>query len=342
MREKLPPSEALIVSCLHNAYGLEVTTLTLLPLGADLNASVYKAQTKNETPYFIKLKCGHQHEMSIAILELLHAAGIQQIILPIKTLHGQSTQLIEGHTLIVYPFIEGENGFNHTLTGQQWMTLGKTLRQVHEIDVPVSLQKQVRKEGYSSKWREAVRLFYSQIEAEPAGDEFALQFVKVMKEKKALICHLVERAEELGQKLQNQASQFVLCHSDIHGGNVLIDKDGALYIVDWDEPIMAPKERDLMFIGGGVANVWNKPHEEKLFYEGYGKCDVQAALLSYYRCERIVEDIAHFIPELLLATAKSKNRQETYKHFVDMFESQGVVDRALNSTLYNFDERDFP
>lgn len=32
-------------------------------------------------------------------------------------------------------------------------------------------------------------------------------------------------------------------------------------IVDWDEPIMAPKERDLMFIGGGVANVWNDPSE---------------------------------------------------------------------------------
>ena len=30
-----------------------------------------------------------------------------------------------------------------------------------------------------------------------------------------------------------------------------------------------PKERDLMFIGGGVANVWNKPHEETLFYKGY-------------------------------------------------------------------------
>ena len=34
-----------------------------------------------------------------------------------------------------------------------------------------------------------------------------------------------------------------------------------IYIVDWDEPIMAPKERDLMFIGGGVANVWNKPRK---------------------------------------------------------------------------------
>ncbi len=32
---------------------------------------------------------------------------------------------------------------------------------------------------------------------------------------------------------------------------MLIDANDALYIVDWDNPILAPKERDLMFIGGG-------------------------------------------------------------------------------------------
>ena len=31
---------------------------------------------------------------------------------------------------------------------------------------------------------------------------------------------------------------------------MLIHENSDIYIVDWDEPIMAPKERDLMFIGG--------------------------------------------------------------------------------------------
>ena len=47
-----------------------------------------------------------------------------------------------------------------------------------------------------------------------------------------------------------------MCHKDIHGGNILIRTDGqppVLYILDWDDPILAPKERDLMFIGGGIA-----------------------------------------------------------------------------------------
>lgn len=128
---------------------------------------------------------------------------------------------------------------------------------------------------------------------------------------------------------QNQPSQFVLCHSDLHGGNILLDESNALYIVDWDEPIMAPKERDLMFIGGGVANVWNKPHEVDLYYQGYGKTCVNLLLLAYYRHERIVEDIAIYGQQLLLSGAGGQDRMKWYEEFIAQFEPQGVVEIAL-------------
>ena len=140
------------------------------------------------------------------------------------------------------------------------------------------------------------------------------------------------RFQELGQKLKDQPTKFVLCHSDIHGGNVLINGNNPIYIVDWDDPIMAPKERDLMFIGG-VANVWNKPHEEEFFYKGYGVTEVNVAMLAYYRHERIVEDIALYGQELLLTTAGGANRQEMFKQFVAMFEPQGVVDIAFKTDI---------
>ena len=66
----------------------------------------------------------------------------------------------------MYPFIEGQDGFSRDLTDEQWFTLGKALRQVHEIDVPPSIQNQLRREVYSPKWREAVRSIYTHIEAQ--------------------------------------------------------------------------------------------------------------------------------------------------------------------------------
>ena len=168
-------------------------------------------------------------------------------------------------TLIVYPFVDGQNGFCCHLNDDQWVALGKALKQVHELDVPQSIKNQIRKETYSSKWREAVRSLDAHIDEDLAGDETALKLKAFMKEHRVIIHRLINRAEFLSQKIQKQSPEFVLCHSDIHGGNVLIDGKGAIYIVDWDEPIMAPKERDLMFIGGGVANVWNDLREEEFF-----------------------------------------------------------------------------
>lgn len=331
MLEKHIVSDPIIISCLNTYYDIEVASLTFLPLGADMNASVYKAQTFNQKTYFVKIKHGHHHDVSIEIIELLQCAGIRQIIPPVKTIHGRTTQYMDDFTLIVYPFVEGQDGFSRNLTDDQWTTLGQALKQVHEVEVPPSIQSRIRREAYSSKWREIVRSLYPHIETEAIPDEITLKLQKFMKKNLPAIHRLVDRAEELGKKLQSRSAKFVLCHSDIHAGNVLIAGNDEIYIVDWDEPIIAPKERDLMFIGGGVGNVWNKPHEEKLFYKGYGNTEVDWSLLAYYRHERIVEDIAIYSRELLLTTAGGKDRPAMYRQFIDMFAPQGVVEIAFKT-----------
>jgi len=333
MVEKRATSDQAIIRCLSANYGIDVAILTLLPLGADTNASVYKAQTADQKSYFIKLKQGHKHEISVEIVELLHRAGIPQMIPPVKTIHNKPTQLVDDCTLIVYPFVEGQDGFHRSLTDDQWTTLGKVLRQIHEVEVPLPLQNQIRHETYSAKWRDIVRSIYVYVEDKLFNDEIALKLQKFMKENMLVIRRLVEHAEQLGKKLQDQPPKFVLCHSDIHAGNVLMNGTHQMYILDWDEPILAPKERDLMFIGGGVGNVWNQPHEEKLFYQGYGKTEVDRTILSYYRHERIVEDIAIYSREILLTGGKGKERLEMYKHFIDLFAPQGVVEIAFQTDV---------
>ena len=122
----------------------------------------------------------------------------------------------------MYPFVDGQNGFSSNLTDDQWVTLGKALRQVHEIEVPSSIQNQIRREIYSPKWRETVQSSLFILKLGPIGDEIAIKLLEFMKENIIAIHRLVDRAEELGQNLKDQSTKFVLCHSDIHGGNVLM------------------------------------------------------------------------------------------------------------------------
>src|SRR5204863_194590 len=122
---------------------------------------------------------------------------------------------------------------------------------------------------------------------EPIAQELAL-FVQAQRDP---IIRLVERAEYHAAALAAHPPECVLCHADIHAGNLLLDANGALYIVDWDNPTLAPKERDLMSIGAGLFGDWHTPREqETLFYMGYGAAEIDPHALAYYRFERILQD----------------------------------------------------
>lgn len=320
----------LIIHFLSAYYSIEIETLELLSLGADRNASVYKAESADHKVYFVKMRQGAFSEARLEVMSLLQQAGVKEIFSPIRTRERKQVQQVGDFTLIVYPFIEGQSGFNRSLSDQQWVQFGKTLKRIHAIQVPKTVQMHIRLEGFSSKWRDAVRSLYHRTQG--PSDEIGTKFWEFLKERKEVIDRLLNRAEWLKEKLEAHPFPQVLCHSDLHAGNLLLDKEGNFYLIDWDDPIMAPKERDLMFIGGGVGNVWNRKEEEMLFYEGYGKTELNEVLIAYYRHERILEDIVDYAEALLWQDRSIKDSAEMYRQFVAMFEPQGVVDIALQAS----------
>ena len=165
------------------------------------------------------------------------------------------------------------------------------------------LNCQTRNETYSPEWREKVKVLLEQVQERTFAKPVAAQLAECMKNKASEILHLVRSAELLSSILKLDSPELVLCHSDIQAGNILCDSAGDLYIVDWDTPILAPKERDLMFIGGGVGSIWNSAPEEILFYRGYGKTEIKPVALAYCRFERILQDIGPFDEQLLMADA---------------------------------------
>ena len=330
MLEKPNIPDGRIISSLQREYGLQVAQLEFLPLGADLGTAVYRVVADDGTAFFLKLRKGFE-EITVTVPLFLQSQGIQEIISPRETNSKQGWADFGEYKLILYPFIEGNDGFERELTDAHRKTLGAALKEIHNAKIPPALERTIPKETFDLKWRERLRLFQRQVESHPQEDPTAAKLAEFMKSRRDEITHLLARTQELGSKLQSQPLQFVLCHTDLHGGNILIRTDGqppVLYIVDWDNPLLAPKERDLMFIGGGIDHIWKGEREEAVFYEGYGKTGINVAAMAYYRYERIIEDLAVIAEQLLLTDEGGADRERSYGWFTSNFEPGSTIEIA--------------
>lgn len=322
--------DELIISRLQEEYGLQVTELTFLPLGADMGTAVYRVVTDDQTAYFLKLRKGFE-EIVVTVPIFLKSQGIQEIISPLETKSKQGWADFGDYKLILYPFIEGKNGFEMELTNSHKRTFGAAFKVIHSVQIPPELKRLIPQETYSPHWRESVQTFQAQVENHIFDDPTAKKLAEFMKIKRDEITHLVECAEQLASELQSEPLEFVLCHTDIHGGNILISNRDELYIVDWDAPIIAPKERDLMFIGGGIDEIWKSAREETVFYEGYGETDINITALAYYRYERVIEDLAVICEQLLLTDEGGADREQAYRWFTSNFEAGQTIEIADNT-----------
>ncbi len=332
MLEKPNLQDEKLIACLQDAYGLQIVHVTFLPLGADPNTAVYRAITADSVPYFVKLRSGVFDETSVALPKLLSDQGIAQIIPPVATQTGKLWANLEAFTVILYPFVAGRNGYEVNLSDNHWRAFGTALKRIHTAPVPPGLRQRIQRERYSAQGRESVRMFLTDLAHHALRHPIAQKLAAFLQERRAAILDLVGRAERLAQRLQANAPALIVCHSDLHAGNILIDSTSNFYIVDWDNPILAPKERDLMFVGGGQGFTGHTAQEEEtLFYQGYGETQINPIALAYYRYERIVQDIAVYCEELLLTDEGEAQREQSLHYLMSNFLPNGTIDLAYGS-----------
>jgi spectinomycin phosphotransferase len=332
MLEKPDLADERIVACLNKEYGLRIAEISFLPLGADRNTAVYRAVAEDGTPFFLKLRGGYFDETSVALPKFLSDQGIAQIIAPLTTSAGRLWASLDAFKVILAPYVEARNGYQVDFSDHHWREFGAAMKRVHTVVVPPALRRHIRSETYSPRWREVARSFLRRVEESAFEDPVAARVAALLKTKRDLVLDLVARAEDRAQALQARPQEPVLCHSDLHAGNLLIDASDALYIVDWDDPILAPKERDLMFAGGAQGFAGHTPQEEEaLFYQGYGQAPIDPLALAYYRYERIVQDIAVFCEQLLLTDEGGEDREPSFRYLASNFLPNGTVEVAYRS-----------
>jgi spectinomycin phosphotransferase len=333
MLEKPELKDEALIYCLQQAYSLRLSGIVFLPLGADQNTAVYRVTDQDGIDYFLKLRGGAFNQAGVTVPKYLSDQGMMQIIPPLTTLSGALCTSLAAYRVVLYPYVEGQHAFERKLSEEQWIQLGAALKRFHTTDFPPAITDSIPREEFSPQWRDQVSGYLAQIQGESFNDPLKAETAAFLRSERETTLELIRRAEGYAQKLQKGALEFILCHADIHGWNLLIDDQEALYLVDWDTLIFAPKERDLMFIGCGLGDSGYTPQEEEaLFYRGYGQTTIDPVALAYYRCERIIEDISAYYDQIISTDVEGEDSRQAFNYLKSNFLPNNTIERAFQAS----------
>jgi spectinomycin phosphotransferase len=328
-RPSLP--DETISACLRDGYGLPVAGLEFLPIGNDTNAWVYRVSAEDGRAYFAKLKRGPIYLPSLAVPRCLTDHGIESIVAPLAARTRELWQPAGDFVLILYPFIDGRTGMAAGLSDGQWVELGRILKRIHAPAIAAELAGQMERETFVPKFSSVVAQVQALLDSGQFEGPVQNELAAFWKRQQAAIRRLVQRAEELGRQLRDRPLEFVLCHTDFHSANVMLDLDNRLWIVDWDSPLLAPKERVLMFLVGPTPRAPVEPHVN-FFFQGYGKADIDSVAVAYYRYEWVVQEIGDDSARVYLwPDLGEASKAEALQHFERLFEPGNVVEAAYAS-----------
>jgi spectinomycin phosphotransferase len=283
MREQPGIPEEHLRACLQDQYDISPLTFEFLPRGLDYYAGVYRVVSEQRTAYLLKVTTRPLYEPGFLVPRFLRDQGITAVVAPVPTKNNTLwTKLAEWIT-IIYPFIEGNSSVTG-MTNEQWKEVGTTFKHIHQARLQPEGFNSVRKETFNpAEYARWVHIFETQhLHSQHSRSESSGAFRASWIAHQPAIHTAVTSLEKLSEALQSRAFPFVICHADLHPANLIRDHAGHVFVIDWDEVMLAPKERDFIFI---------REPEAVAFWEGYGQREIDWMLLSYYLWERVIQDV---------------------------------------------------
>jgi spectinomycin phosphotransferase len=329
MRE--PPALApdAIAAALHAGFGLRVAHLAFLPVGNDAASWAFRVGASDGQAWFLKVRAGDGRWPGSAVPWHLNRVGVPHVLAPLEATAGAPYVEVDGFALALFPMLDARPAVEVGLSPEQWRTLGDVVRQVHAVPPTPELTRVVARETFRPAGRDVAAGLEALLATAAPGDGVARELAAFWRPRREVVRALVDRADAMGRQLRRSAAPEVLCHGDLHTWNLLVDAGRRLWLVDWDEAVLAPKERDLMFVVGGIRRGLVRPQDTGCFFQGYGEATVDRRLLAYYRTAWAVQDIGEYAEQVLLAPALGEeSRRAALDGFKELFEPGYIVELA--------------
>ncbi len=246
--------KSLLKKVVQEKFGISVTNLTLVPKWEVARA--YVIESSNHQHFFLKIYSDDNVPDSAFrfAYDLFAKVGIRNIAHPIPTIYGQMRIRIGGFHVALFNLISGRTAQEHKFTHSQSERLGALLAKIHQSKTIIG--------EYSVKEKFEIPFNVRFLDVFGAISKMTRNSAQYKKRLKLLLephrqwfMQELETLEELQRKIRRTSLEFVNCHGEPSPGNILSSNDGEIHLLDWDEPIFAPKEKDLLFFKDNLEPV---------------------------------------------------------------------------------------
>jgi Ser/Thr protein kinase RdoA (MazF antagonist) len=323
-----------LTQIIWKGYGITITSLHFLQRG--WGGDCYKAETPNGESFFIKL---HDRSASIdtaassrvfylPLLDQLYTKGILlNIPHPIPTLECKYSLCISSGELVITNFIDGKViGFG-PLPEEITVKLSKFIGVLHSSRAQLDLEHPFIERFWVPSNDLFLKIFEG-LEAVDAVNQSGRQLLReVLNPHKAEVFAYLERIKKSLMYVENVNKPMVVCHTDLHGANLMTDDNGNLNILDWENALIAPMEHDLIFFAG-EENFWD------VFWPNYCSKHIDASIdceiLRFYFYRRSLEDVAGLALRILQSDGSAVRDQSDARFLAGILNGLASIDKTIS------------
>jgi spectinomycin phosphotransferase len=306
-----------ILQTVQLEYGLAIQEMEFLLRG--WGGDCFVAKTAEGIRYFLKFHdeteflalAAGARDFYLPLMDQLHHKGIlPHIPHPSPTLQGDFSLTIEPYELVITNFIEGHLvGFGR-LPDPILIRLAELTGILHRSKSQLEFQHPFV-DAFQINYEDLLVQSLDEIETITPADRPGKQALKnLVLPQKNLVLEILNRHKELQTFARATDKPTVVCHTDLHGANLMTDDQDNLFILDWENAMLAPPEHDLFFF---VAD----ERFGDLFFPAYqkhvGSMDLDVQFFEFYLYRRAFEDVTDFMVRILNGDGSQERDQEDLK-----------------------------
>ncbi|CAM3162682.1 Homoserine kinase type II [Stackebrandtia soli] len=187
---------------------------------------------------------GAQLAFQFRVLRALAQAGVP-VVLPVPSVHGTDTVMVEGHEFGVFPWLLGKHRSGLALSPERCRDLGRLLGNIHltlRQAAPTPQQPYYQPSVPAESALRRVDRLLDLIDSRRGGTDFDVEAETTLRMKRAMLTNLAQRRPP---DILVMAAGYL--HGDLHPHNVLFGPDDRVQaFLDWDRLRVGPFSKELM------------------------------------------------------------------------------------------------